>query len=236
MSKRGKRQITALSIIGLVIVALIAAGIWQRTNIEALLTSRGHSESELQAMLTENEDATERIIEKLPGVTIRPITDEEREQMKSGELSESEIIDRILDRPASGSTPGTEPDPGGVAATPDPNAEQLERIQELIAKIVVLREKMTGQLDAIKDSALAEYEAMPSEERTSSAKQKLAMKCLREALSLEKQCDSEMESILKELATLLEETGGDTGIIEETRTAYKNEKSLKKAQFIKEYL
>jgi hypothetical protein len=252
-SPAAKRRILALRIIlGAVALAAVIVVVWQWNNIGAFIDSRRYSSADLEKMLSQNEKDTEAILERLPYVTLRPLTDDEKAQLRNGELTEDEVVERILSLavPGSGGPSAgvdTAPDPGAntdaagtpaASPVPSPSApgdEKTERIAALVARVYVLRESMTGQLEGIVNAAKAEYNALPGEQRTGAKKGEFATRCLRQAAALERQSDATVDTILKEMETLLKETGGDTGLVGEIRQAYANEKALKKSYFINQY-
>ncbi|MDR0382243.1 MAG: hypothetical protein LBH86_09680 [Oscillospiraceae bacterium] len=253
-----------LGLLGVVVLAAAAVTVWQWDNLGALMFSRQHSATELEGLLAAHEKNTETILAQLPYVSLRPLTEEEKAQLSRGELTEDEAAERILGRPAPGadltgtnpdvpaantdpgtpanaSAPGadTEPSRAPDAAPPSPPPapadEKQAQISTLIARVYVLRESMTGQLEGIVGRAKAEYGALPKSQRTDVKKGEFATRCLREAAALERQCDATVDTILKELDTLLRETGGDASLVPSIRRAYAEEKSLKKSYFIKTY-
>ena len=52
----------------------------------------------------------------------------------------------------------------------------------------------------------------------------------------EKDCDAKVEKVLKTLYDGLKELGKDTSVVDSIREQYKEEKKLKKTQYIKDYL
>ncbi|MDR3121532.1 MAG: hypothetical protein LBU58_09420, partial [Clostridiales bacterium] len=267
--KRRKRNIL-LIVLAVVLCAIVIVAVWQWNNVNALIALR-YSAEELEAQLNDNEVAMgATILEKLPYVTVKPPTEEEKELIRSGGLSEDEIVDIIMNRTGSdgetqgGATQGgnsqnqgalaatsaaagrtTQPaadDTGAIADTaPDATdsdaaasdttttapavgaeptttaaalsaeeaarAEKQAQVERLIARVYALRETMVGQLEGIKNAAMADYRALPEAERTNDAKQALITRCYNQAAALEKSCDGRIETLLGELAPLLKETG-----------------------------
>lgn len=251
-----KKKILVLLLIALV-VTVIAVGVVQRANIKAGLTYFRYSDEEIEQQLTDSYAEADAILQKLPEVTINPLTEDQRQKLSSGEITEEEAIVMMLGETeekggenagegageSTGEAVGPELKPADepaveepVAAVEDPEiAQKKQRIAELVARVWVLRDSFGGRLENIKANAIADYTALPDKERTSSAKSKLVLRCIDEASALESQCDSEMDTILAELTTLLQETGGDPGIADEVKAAYANEKAAKKAYYINLY-
>ncbi|MBQ4565109.1 MAG: hypothetical protein IJA48_02055 [Oscillospiraceae bacterium] len=126
----------------------------------------------------------------------------------------------------------TEPD----APTEDPELAAKEaRIEELVAEVYALRDHYTAQLLALEASAIAEYEALPPEERTPERKQAIAFSCIDAAYALEDACDARMDAICQELSYLLLETGGSMSLITDIRYAYASEKESTRTAFLEKY-
>jgi hypothetical protein len=237
----------ALYTLGALAIAAIGVAVWQRENIGAYITSRRYTPAQLKEQIEEQEASAEKILSELPEAAVRDLTDEEKEKLRSGEVSEEEAA-ALLVAPADGGGSGKSEEEaaaaGGetvaegdeaVAGGDEAAAQARGRVSELIAEIYVLRASMTARLEGIAEAAIAEYESQPAGERTQARKRELAARCLSEAASLESECDARMENIVKELETQLRETGGDAGVAEEIRQAYKAEKSLKKSYILSQY-
>lgn len=244
--KRRKLPIVLLSVFGVIVIAVSVVAVLQWNNVQAFIAFRRYSTIELEQKITDNDARTELILDKLPHINVRPLTEGEKEKLHSGDLTHDDAV-RLIMKPLPRITieddaipESSEPE---LPETPEPTEtpeapvvdEKLERIAELIAEIYVLRETMTGRLDGILQSAKSEYGSLRKEERTDSKKQDMAVKYFNEASDLEYACDTQMNNILTELYTLLKEKGGDTGIVAEIRQAYTDEKYLKKSYYLSQY-
>jgi hypothetical protein len=233
-----KRIKTALWATAALALAALALALWQRENISAYIAARRHTAAELESMMAEHEEATGRILEKLPA-DIRAPTQEEVERMGNGQLTEKEMAQLLLKPPDSaGGATGAERTAEGTeetAGTP-PTTEQGEKDEEaaqLVARIYALRSEMAGGLEGLAAKTEAEYKALPEEERTAAKKQALAAKSLAEAAALERRSDAEMGEILAQLKETLGSSGAGTA--KEIEAAYATEKSLKKSWYMKQY-
>jgi hypothetical protein len=246
MKKRRRKWLRALlCTLGVVVIAAAAVALWQRENIGAFIASRRYTGAQLEERLAEQEQNAGKILEKLPEVSIRPLTEDEKEKIRKGEVSEEEAIDLMLgknEKPAN-AAPSTPQEAGNSAenaeppekAEPPPEDERQKRAAELVAKIYVLRETMTGQIEGLIGDAKKDYGALPEAERTSSKKQEIALLYMGKVTALEKTCDAQMKDVVGELETILKETGGDTSAAEEIMRSYKEEKNLKKSYFLSQY-
>lgn len=111
----------------------------------------------------------------------------------------------------------------------DTPVKQSSRLQELIAKIYVLRSTYIGRIDALVKQARHEYY------QDKSRKSELEGKYLRIGSNMEKECDAQMEALISEIHAELIRTGGDLSLIDEIRSVYAQEKSAKKAALFAKY-
>jgi hypothetical protein len=247
MKKRRRKWLRALlCALGAVVIAITAVALWQRENIRALINSKQYSGAEIERMLAEQDVNAGKILDKLPEVSIRPLTEDEKEKVRSGELSENEALNMMLGSagssysrppPSSGTVTG---DGNGKTSAPSdsvpsPEDELQKRAAELVAKVYVLRESMTGQIDGLISAAKSDYGALPKEERTAAKKQELAARYLGEISAMEGSCDAQMKEIVGELEAVLKEIGADASAAAEIMQAYKEEKNLKKSYFLSQY-
>ncbi len=109
-------------------------------------------------------------------------------------------------------------------------------VNSTIAKIYVLKSEYTSSINSLISQGKSELSALSaSGEVTNSAKLDLLDKYAGLGNELESSCDAKMETLLGELESQLNQTGGDTGIIDEIRSSYEQEKSLKKAELLSKY-
>lgn len=231
-------------------VILLAAGVlawWQWDNLAAAINGLRYSREELEDKLAENDRAIKDAVAAIPEVTIRDVTDEERQALRDGTITSEQLVQSMVggekEQTVSGQLaqePAKSVDPkpkSDEPQTPSKTPEQLAYEQELsavIAKVYVLREEFLGKLDALLAQALAEYKAMPSEQRTAGGLASFASGYLSKGLDMEKQCDAQIEAIIVELETLLQENNGDLSIAQTVYDTYVEEKSLKKAWYMAE--
>lgn len=247
---------------GVLLTAVIGVGaltVWQWNNISAALSFVRFSQEELEDKLAANDQTIKDAVTKIPEVTIREVTEEERAALRDGTLTQEELVQSLLQKPeakpeqqdptpaqppkakpeqtpgtqaSSQSTPKQEQDPA-ASAQPE-QSEYEQKMNALIAEVFVLREEFLIKLDNLQAAAIADYKAIPKEERTTKKLMSLAGGYLSEGLEMEKQCDAEIERIVVELEQVLLENGGDMSIAETVFDTYVQEKSLKKAWYMAE--
>lgn len=244
-----KRWMKILCIV-LALLAALLAGLywWQRENLKAVKDAASHSSEELEEKLAENQQQIRDVVDAAPEIVVREVTEEERQALRDGTMTQEELIDRLLDtggQSDSTAAPGMEETPPGEdakapAETPTLPAEQPKPVENpyqkelsaIIAKVYVLREDFTMALDNMYDEAKAEYIALPAEKRTKSNLMVLASKYLSKATALEKECDARMDEIVADMEKLIQENNGDMSLVDTVVYSYANEKSLKKSWYM----
>ena len=150
----------------LAIVAALTAGLylWQRENLKALKDAVSYSSGEIEEKLAENQQAVSEAVNAAPEVTVRDLTDEERQALRDGSMTHEEVVERLVEKPPVQETPAPAED---VPETPPPVDDAYQKeLSALIAKVYVLREEYTIALEAMYDAAKADYLAMPESKRT----------------------------------------------------------------------
>lgn len=226
----------------LLLAVILAAGAlcwWQWDNISALRLSVSTSREDLSQKMEENDRRVDDVSEKLP-VTVRDLTEEEKAALRDESLNREELLDRLTGK----ETPAESTGPEGETAQPDQTQESPQDTQEtepekgedrlsrMIAEIYLMKTEYTAWLEEAYEDCIGEYNALPEEERTTAAKYSLGMKYMKTALAKEDECDLKMETLLDEIAGALAELGEDTSLVEEIRSAYEEEKALKKAYYL----
>ena len=255
MKKAGK---IALAVVGVVLVAGAVTVAVQWNNIKALSYMMTMDTGTLSQRAEENRKTLDKAMEdyQIPAYTF---SEEEMAQLASGELSEEEAASRLLGQSGSGETGTTEePAPSqSQAPSESPSASQAPsasqsaapsqsasqsgdnatqeaeaELRQLVATMYVLQATYEGKLEAIVQEAIDEYTAgeHTSENRTKSVDSKY------DALTkLEKECDQKVADIVARMRELLKATGQSESLADEVQKTYEEEKSLKKAYYIREF-
>ncbi len=208
----------------IIVVILLILGsllIWQWDNISAIRTSVKYTPEVIETLVIENENKIDEVFAELTeGDALAELTDEEQEKLRSGEMTEEEIehIKEVLE------TPKVE------------NKEIApSRVDEIISKIYLLRAEFVNRLNALESEALSEKQIVKKGGLSVSRILSFVEKYIDKATALEADCDSRMETHIKELEAELKRLGQDTSMISEVRSTYKNEKRLKKSQLFNKY-
>jgi len=206
-----KKKHIVLWILLAVVILICGVLFWQRDNIKAAIIGLKSTPEEIEAMLEANTESMQKSVEQEIGISVRALTEEEKEALRSGSLDESELIDEL---------------------TEDELTPYQKEMSDLIAKIYVMYADYTGILTDMYDQAKREYKAKTDAEKEKKALVKWGAGYIDRAASLEKQCDGEMDEILARMETLIKENGGDLSLIDQIIEAYANEKSLQKSWYL----
>lgn len=255
MKKAGK---IALAVVGVVLVAGAVTVAVQWNNIKALSYMMTMDTGTLSQRAEENRKTLDKAMEdyQIPAYTF---SEEEMAQLASGELSEEEAASRLLGQSGSGETGTTEePAPSqSQAPSESPSASQAPsasqsaapsqsasqsgdnatqeaeaELRQLVATMYVLQATYEGKLEAIVQEAIDEYTAG---EHTSENRTKIVYSKYDALTKLEKECDQKVADIVARMRELLKATGQSESLADEVQKTYEEEKSLKKAYYLKEF-
>ena len=237
---RGKKHKTTRTVLLIVLAVLVlAVGLlaWRfRKEIQAFAISRQYSTAELEGQLADNDQTIRDAVEASSDVTVRAPTEEEREALRDGSLSQEELIGRLTGESAAGSsdsapeTAAPEEQPAEQAPAEPP--EYQKQLSALIAQVYVLREEYLAALDNMETSAKADYKALSGSQRTAARLASLVSDYIGRATRLEKECDGKMDAIIAQMETLIQANNGDMSLTDTVFNTYVNEKSLKKAWYM----
>ena len=216
-----------------------------------------YSEDELIKMKEENDEQTKEVLNNLGIEKIRPLTNEEEEKLASGEISEKDAVDLILERKTLDDIKNTvssetEKDKAPVKENESEKTTTVEKsgltqaeldaineqISSLVGKMYVLKSQFAASLKEVEAWVHAQYSTLSPDEKApkfSSAEQAIGNEMFAKVGVLEKDCDAQVEAILAEIKTLLEKSGQDTALVSSIRSAYNNEKQITKSYYISKY-
>ena len=216
-----------LAVFLILVLALGAVCLWQWNNLMAVKTSLSHSRDDLATMMTTTYQTIEDATEDLQGVSVRDLTDEERQALRAGELRREELIDRMTAQPDVPQTEDTQATAGSEQEDPD-----QKQLSEYLAEIYLMRDDYTAWLEAKYNEAIDAYNALPEEERTTEAKYSIGMQYMKQALTKEDECDAAMAQMEQNISALLAKMGRDDSLVKEIQKAYEQEKELQKAYYL----
>lgn len=235
-----KTKITCGVLAG-VLLAVGAVGYAQRGNVDAVLKAAQYSADEIEEKRKENQQKVQEKVDSMPTITVRDLTEEERQALRDGSVTQEELTEKLVEAVSPQPTPDITADPAPAASAPaETQSAAVEPTQwekdlsALVARVYVLREEYTIELDNMLSEAKAEYRAMTAEQRTKTALMKFAKGYVTRALALEKECDAKMDDVVSQMEAIIKENNGDMTLADTVVETYASEKSLKKAWYMAE--
>lgn len=233
--KKGKKVL--LCILLILLAAIVGVCIWQWDNMMAIKTSLSTSQEDIAGMMADNDQKIADAAQKVDGVTVRDLTDEEKQALRNGDVDREELLDLLTKDEETSAAPDNsaqEPPEASGSGAPAESQEDTnqKKLSKYLAEIYLLKAEYTAWLEDTYDQAIADYNALEESERTATAKYRIGMSCMKEALAKEKECDAQMADLEQKISDLLKEMGEDTSLVDDIQTAYEEEKALKKAYYL----
>lgn len=117
----------------------------------------------------------------------------------------------------------------------DPSKDSGQVLSELIATLYVQKSVYISKLDTLESTLGAEFEKVPKSEKKDE-KARIISEYMPVIAEWEKTCDAVVYGILDQIEAELKKTGDDLTIIDKIDEAYQNEKRLKKAYYVNNYM
>ena len=108
-------------VILLILLAILAAlAVWQKNNLQAVIGFMTYSQEELEEQLQQNDQNIKDAVNAQPEITVRDLTEEEKQALRDGSLSASDLANRLvspnppaLTPPPPDAEPSAPPAPSG---------------------------------------------------------------------------------------------------------------------------
>lgn len=225
-----KRILLILAVTLLTGMGAVAA--WQRNTLEALKYAATMDQEKILTEIQENEQTLERVMKEY-ALHGENLTAEDIQKLQSGQMTEEEAIEKLLTPvgEAQAQTETTETPQAQASSSAKENADVDAAVQRQIARLYALKAQYLGQIEGVVAGVKAQYQALPAEQRTASAKQSLISSGISRIAGLEGQCDGQVAAVVSELRSILSGAGRSTSLADRVQSAYNQEKSLKKAYY-----
>ena len=234
-----KKRYIFLCILAVFVVAIGAVAWTNFDNIKAIYKATQYNAQEIENKIVENEKKNEEMLQKYNQSNIKPLSEEDSEKLTNGELSEEEAIKLVLGKTEEKTekSPEQPKEENKTEEAPQPqmSVEDEEKLGELIAKGYVLKGKYNKLIADENYYAASDFYSLPKDQQTKEKKYERGVTFMRNVLKLQDECDAEMETIFSEMTEILKRNNMTTELVDEIRTAYQEEKELKKAYFVNKY-
>ncbi len=218
-----KKALKAIGIIlcVLIIIILIFAYI-QRDNISAFIDAMRYDNEQIVEKISENDKALKDEIEGYLSEKYREYTQEEKEQIARGDVSEKEVLAKIIAE-KNASEGANKKSSAGI-------------ISSYVSELYAMEDRYIAGIEGVLARAKADYKKEAKSKRDATAIANISERYIGEIESMEARCDSEVEALLVRLKNELDSIKADTSIISTIRNAYENEKQLKRSYYISKYM
>ena len=221
---------TLLVIILILVIVLAGILLWQRKNIESILMGVSQNSEQIEQKRNENQETLVGDVNDYMDTPAREMTDEEIGQIERGETTAAEVYQKIFEE-KNKETENTIPEQA-VA-----NAKDKDRIiSQYMSDLYRLQNEYTAKAEATIAQGASYYESIKKHPQDAAARASTITKFTSVVRNLEKECDSKVESVIKNMRADLTAIGADTSIIESVRATYANEKQLKLSYYANKYL
>ena len=82
------------------------------------------------------------------------------------------------------------------------------------------------------DNAVKEYKSLDKKQRTKTKQLEIGAEYAKRALSLEKECDTKVDALIKKVEQQLKTEGKNTEIVDTLKSTYDSEKRMKKVYYL----
>ncbi len=221
---------TLLVIILIFVIAVAGILLWQRKNIESILMGVSQSSEQIEQKRNENQETLVGDVNDYMDTPAREMTEEEIGQIERGETTAAEVYQKIFEE-KNKEAENTVPEQAAQ------NAKDKDRIiSQYMSELYRLQNEYTAKAEATIAEGASYYESIKKHPQDAAARANTITKFTSVVRNLEKECDSKVESVIKNMTADLASIGADTSIIQSVRATYANEKQLKLSYYANKYL
>lgn len=218
--KRWKKILLGVSAV--LILAILAVGIWQRNNLQAVYTFMTQDSQTIAESLERQRVEHQQAIQEQVPITVVPPSTQQSDAILSGQVTPEQVKEE-LGITARLDTAGNEQ-----------SAEEL--VDSCVAELYASKVDIMAELGALKNAAVAQWNGLSAEERTDAKMREIGMAGLEDCYDLEVVVDNQVQEILARYRTKLERIGADTGILDTLWKYYCDEKASEKAYYLDQYM
>lgn len=251
------KKLKIFLIILAVIIALLSVLVyWQFGNIKSAYYWLKYDKDNISELIDKENDDVDKFLKDKSDLNVRQSTETEQKLHQEKLIDDDEFIGVLTgktDVPQMfGQDIGLDESKNFVDSNGKPiSKEELEeakkdtsletsksddkqKASECVARMYVIKSNFEMRLSSLFNEAKAHFLTYPYEERVKK-KGEILKGFYGKAVALEKECDANVDAVLKELDAILTRTGEDKTIITKIKESYDKEKSLKKAYYLNLY-
>lgn len=226
---------------GIIVVAVVAviAMAWlcvtQKNNLKALYLAITSNAQTLEQKQEEQDKKQEDLLGQYG--LVKPDASQTQDQEETGAVTdpppaasaqpEGDPSDGQNTQPSqtTGQPPSTTP-----SGNPDQETDQLQQqLQGYINQLYQVQDRYQQFLDDMVESTKKEFWSLPKDQQVQENKLDIVQSKVNDLIEQEKACDAEVETILDNIQSVLEQQGRSTDLVNEIRTYYEETKANWKA-------
>lgn len=226
-----KKPIKKIYLVFLVIVLFVlSVSLWQYNNLLALYNGLSKPSEQLATELEDQRSNLQSELNKyVPNsAAVETVPAEIKPNIDSS--TKSAINDTVQTAPKVPEK--QDPKQTTVVAKPPVDATLETTIETAVSQMYVLQALYNDKISAFEKDIIAQYNALPKEKQNNTGKLNIVLENLGTMEKLEKEADTEVESLLSKLEQDIKSLNGDTEVVNVLRKAYYNEKEIKKAYYL----
>ena len=202
-----------------------------------------YSQEDVEQKLDNNQKELQKFLDENEKVVVRDLTEEEKKAIEKGDITEDEAVKLITgQKTLEEFLKEKEVSENNEEGQKTPQEEKPETskltdqiVSELIAKLYVEKNAAISKLDGLEAKLKAEYGSLSAKEKVA-IRATLISKYMPMVLAWEKEADNAVYETLNKIKSELVKAKRDTSVVNKIDEAYKNEKRLKKAYYVKRYM
>ncbi len=222
---------TILAVLLITVISGAVAVFMNMDKIELIYTGFFVSSEKLQEKTQKAKDELRETLRTQYGIENFEdiLTSEEEKELEKGNISIDEIKKRAQERKALRDRQRQE------QITREENCRIA--VEDAIGEIYVLKAEYVTELSGIESEIIGYYNSLMRQDGMTKSKAKLSVadNYTETMLTFQKKCDDAVNSVLKELETVLKENDGDLSVITQIRTEYQNLKNEKINYYMSRY-
>lgn len=223
-----KKVLKTLLIIFVVIVILVSAlCVWQWKNIKSIIKGVEEDSASIEKSRNENQEVLVVDVNAFMDNPIREMTVEEIEQINRGEITVTDVYQKIFEEKQTETQP---------QAAKKPTRTKDSIISKYMAELYKLQNEYTALAETTIKSGASYYESIKKHPQDKSARAATITHFTPIVRKIESECNAKVEAVIKNMKTELEAIGEDTSITETVRKTYEKEKQLKLSYYANKYL
>ena len=191
------------------------------------------------SQLIKGDITLESVLQDAGGIAFE--SDEESSSEKTEQTAGSEqaassqhsaASSKTIDKPQAESIPQKTQSAASASASASASSKPApagyeEELKALIRQVYAVKARAENGLNACIAESKAEYRALPKSQKTQTRKLMIVLSKSSELNALQASCDKEMDSIVSQMRTILQENGQSTALADQVMETYKAEKSAR---------